>query len=74
MTNAVSKYHKLHPEDNPQNRAAHKLALALEYAEAGIPAFPCKDGSTTRKDRNAKLITQNCPGDIVNVGLLERDE
>ena len=24
--------------------------MALEYAEAGIPVFPCKDGSTARKD------------------------
>lgn len=34
----------------PQERAKHNLSLALEYAEAGIPVFPCKDGSTFRKD------------------------
>jgi hypothetical protein len=38
----VSEYHK--------ERAKHNLSVALEYAEAGVPVFPCKDRSTVKKN------------------------
>lgn len=50
MQDAVSEYHNKPTKSKFLGRGAHNLALALEYAEAGIPVFPCKDGSTARKD------------------------